>query len=142
MPGITGIISRQPTAECERAVKVMVATLRHESFHASGTFSAPELGVFTGWVAHENSFADKQVFFNEQKDIALIFSGECFVEPETRNRLKQSGHSFGAGGECLVHLYEELGEKFFETLNGLFSGLLVDRRRNKIFLFKIGRASC
>jgi asparagine synthase (glutamine-hydrolysing) len=135
MPGITGIISRQPTAECERAVKVMVATLRHESFHASGTFSAPELGVFTGWVAHENSFADKQVFFNENQDIALIFSGECFVEPETRNRLKQSGHSFGAGGECLVHLYEELGENFFETLNGLFSGLLVDRRRNKVFLF-------
>lgn len=135
MPGILGVISRQPAAECERAVQAMVATLRHESFHAAGTFSAPELGVFAGWVAHENSFADKQAFQNEQQDIALVFSGECFVELETKNRLRQAGHRFGAGGDCLVHLYEELGEKFFENLNGLFSGLLVDRRRKKVFLF-------
>jgi asparagine synthase (glutamine-hydrolysing) len=135
MPGIAGIISRRPAADCERAVKSMVAIMRHESFHTTGTFSAPELGVFAGWVAQENSFADKQVFQNETKDIALVFSGECFVEPLTKARLKQNGHSFGAGGDCLVHLYEARGEKIFAELNGLFSGLLVDRRRKKVFLF-------
>jgi len=113
----------------------MVAVMRHESFHTGGTFSAPEPGVFAGWVAHENSFADKQVFQNETQDITLIFAGECFAEAETKNRLRQSGHNFGAGGEWLVHLYEELGDQFFETLNGLFSGLLVDQRQRKVFLF-------
>jgi len=135
MPGITGIINRRPAAEGERAVNNMVAVMRHESFHTSGTFSAPELGVFAGWVAHENSFSDKQVFQNETQDIALLFAGEGFADAEIKNRLRQSGHSFGAGGEWLVHLYEELGDPFFETLNGLFSGLLIDRRRNKIILF-------
>jgi len=136
MPGITGIISRKPAAGCERAMKTMAATLRHESFHPTGTFSVPELGVFAGWVAHENSFADKQVFQNETRDIALLFSGECFVEAKTKDRLRQNGHSFSSsGGDCLVHLYEDLGEKFFETLNGLFSGLLIDRRQRKVFLF-------
>jgi asparagine synthase (glutamine-hydrolysing) len=136
MPGITGIISRKPAAECERAVKIMAATLKHESFHPTGTFSVPELGVFAGWVAHENSFADKQVFQNETRDIALLFSGECYVEAETKNRLRKNGHSFSSGGgDSLVHLYEDLGEKFFEALNGLFSGLLIDRRQRKIFLF-------
>src|SRR5271169_246732 len=130
MPGIAGIISRKPAAECERAVKVMAAAMRHESFHTTGFFSSPEAGVFTGWVAHENSFASRQVFFNEQKDIALVFSGECFVEPETKIRLKQNGHSFvETGGDYLVHHYENEGEKFFENLNGLFSGLLIDKRR-------------
>ena len=135
MPGIVGIISRKPAAETARLVKTMVAAMRHESFYVTGNFAVPELGVCAGWVAHENSFADKQVFQNEQKDIALVFAGECFVEAETKNRLKQNGHSFAAGGDCLVHLYEDEGEKFFENLNGLFSGLLIDRRRRKVFLF-------
>ncbi|MEY4916998.1 MAG: hypothetical protein RL616_911 [Verrucomicrobiota bacterium] len=135
MPGITGIISRRPSAENERVVKTMTATMRHEPFHTSGTFSAPELGVFAGWVAHENSFADKQVFQNETKDIALIFAGECFVDAATKAQLKQVGHTFANNAGMLVHLYEEHGEKFFNELNGLFSGLLIDQRRKKVFLF-------
>jgi asparagine synthase (glutamine-hydrolysing) len=136
MPGIAGIISRRPPAECERSVKTMTATMRHESFHATGGFSAPESGVYAGWVAHENSFAADQVFFNDPKDIALVFSGECFPEPETKIRLKRNGQGLAADrGGWLVPLYEEQGEKFFGGLNGLFSGLLIDQRRDKVFLF-------
>jgi len=136
MPGIVGIISRKPAAEQARLVKTMVATLRHESFYAVGDFIAPELGVCGGWIAHENSFADKQVFQNENQDITILFAGECFVAGEIKNQLRRRGHRFAdAGGDCLVHLYEEQGEKFFEDLNGLFAGLLVDRRQGKVFLF-------
>ncbi len=137
MPGIVGIISRKkPAAECERLAQIMTAQLRHENFHRAGIFSIPEMGIFAGWIAQDDSFAANQTYFNEQKDIALVFSGECFFESETKIRLKQNGHRFSENrGDCLVHLYEEQGEKFFENLNGIFSGLLVDRRRNKIFLF-------
>ena len=105
MPGIAGIISRKPAAECERAVKIMTATMRHENFHTVGTFADPASGAYAGWVAHEKSFADGQVFQNETKDITLIFSGECFVDAGTKNRLRQNGHHFAEGGDCLVHLY-------------------------------------
>ncbi len=136
MPGIAGIINRTPAAENAGLVKTMVATLRHESFHTTGELAVPELGVCAGWVTHENSFADKQAFWNETKDIALVFSGECFAGEETKRRLRQAGHDFaGAGGGWIVHDYEEHGEKFFERLNGLFSGLLIDRRQRKVFLF-------
>ena len=136
MSAIAGVINRKHTAGCERAVKDMVAVMRHESFYTTGTFYDPELEVFVGWVAHENSFADRQAFQNEHKDITLVFSGECFVDAKTKNQLKQNGHSFSeTGGDCLVHLYEEQSEKFFEKLNGLFSGLLIDQRRRKVFLF-------
>jgi len=136
MPGIAGIISPRPVVESARLVQAMVATMRHEDFHVTGTFAVPELGLAAGWVAHENSFAAGQVFQSEQKDVALFFSGECFVNAETRSRLKQNGHVFSeTGGDCLVHLYADEGESFFEKMNGLFSGLLVDRRRRKIYLF-------
>ena len=136
MPGIAGIISRLPAANCLRTVQTMTAAMQHESFHASGNFSVAELGVFAGWVAHENSFASSQVFENETKEVALIFCGEVFAEPATQAQLRRDGHQFSeTGGAWLVHLYEARGDKFFEELNGLFSGLLIDRRQNRVFLF-------
>jgi asparagine synthase (glutamine-hydrolysing) len=99
-------------------------------------YSVPEMGIYAGWVAHENSFAAGQPFFNERRDVVLLLSGECFVDPETRTGLRQKGHELEqAAGGWLVHLYEEEGNRFFEKLNGLFSGLLIDKRQGKAFLF-------
>jgi asparagine synthase (glutamine-hydrolysing) len=114
----------------------MVSSMAHESFYDSGMYSVPEMGIYAGWVAHENSFAAGQPFFNERRDVVLLFSGECFVDPETRMGLMQKGHELGhATGNWLVHFYEEEGDRFFEKLNGLFSGLLIDKRQGKTFLF-------
>jgi asparagine synthase (glutamine-hydrolysing) len=136
MPGIVGIVSQRPFEECQSLVKAMVASMEHEPFYTSGMYTVPEMGVYGGWVAHENSFAADQVFFNEQRNTALLFSGECFVDPETRTDLRQKGHELGqTAGSWLVHLYEEEGDQFFEKLNGLFSGLLIDKRQSKAFLF-------
>ena len=136
MPGIVGMISNRPAHECGSLVKSMVASMEHEPFYTSGIYAVPEMGVYGGWVAHENSFAAAQVFFNEQKDIALIFSGECFMDSEARTRLKNKGHRLAKNdGDWLVYLYEEEGDQFFGKLNGLFSGLLIDKRQGKAFLF-------
>src|SRR5438876_8660783 len=136
MPGIAGMISKRPADECGSLVKSMVASMEHEPFYTSGIYAVPDIGVYAGWVAHENSFAATQVFFNEREDIALIFSGECFVDPETRAELAQRGHDLDeATGSWLVHFYEEEGDQFFGKLNGLFSGLLIDKSQSKAFLF-------
>jgi asparagine synthase (glutamine-hydrolysing) len=136
MPGIVGIISQRPSEECQSLVKSMASSMEHESFYVSGMYSVPEMGIYAGWVAHENSFAAGQPFFNERRDVVLLFSGECFVDHETRTGLRQKGHELGqAAGSWLVHLYEEEGDQFFEKLNGVFSGLLIDKRRNRAFLF-------
>ena len=113
----------------------MVRSMQHEPFYTSGTYFVPELGVYTGWIAHENSFPADQVFLNEQRDIALLLSGECFVDREVQSTLKEKGHDLEQTHNSLVHLYEEEGEQFIEKVNGLFSGLLVDRRQKKAFLF-------
>ena len=96
----------------------------------------PDLGIYTGWVAHENSFAGGQVFFSERKDIALIFSGECFADRDTDSKSTNNRPNLGEKKtDCLVRLYEEEGDRFFTKLNGLFSGLLIDKKRNRAFLF-------
>jgi asparagine synthase (glutamine-hydrolysing) len=136
MPGIGGIISRRSIRECEDKLHSMLTMMQHEPFYRSGLFSVPELGVCAGWVAHENSFAANQVFFNEQRSIAILFSGECFSDPAISSDLRQKGHEVeNKNGAWLPHLYEEKGSQFWETLNGMFSGLLIDRRDGKVFLF-------
>jgi asparagine synthase (glutamine-hydrolysing) len=66
----------------------------------------------------------------------LLFSGECFADAEMRTGLRQKGHELGQAADSWpVHFYEEEGYRFFEKLNGLFSGLLIDRRQGKAFLF-------
>jgi asparagine synthase (glutamine-hydrolysing) len=136
MPGIVGIISERSPEECQSLVKSMASSMAFESFYDSGLYSVPEMGIYAGWVAHENSLAAGQPFFNEQRDVVLLFSGECFVDPGKRTDLRRKGHDLGqAAGSWLVHLYEEEGDQFFEKLNGLFSGLFVDKRQGKAFLF-------
>src|SRR5437773_6450413 len=106
MPGIVGIVSQKPSEECKGLVKSMISSMEHESFYDSGVYSIPEMGVYAGWVAHENSLAAGQPFFNEQRDIVLLFSGECFVSPETLTGLEQKGHELRpATGSWPVHLY-------------------------------------
>ena len=136
MPGIVGIVSQRPVAECQRLVKAMVASMEHELFYVSGTYDVPEMGIYGGWIAHEDSFTAGQPFFSEQRDIALILSGECFLDSQTGAELGRKWHDVEKNkAEWLVHLYEEEGEQFFEKLNGLFSGLLIDKKRQKALLF-------
>jgi len=136
MPGIVGIVSQRPLEECGKLVKSMLSSVEHELFYDSGLYCVPEMGIYAGWVAHENSQAAGQPFVNEGSDVVLLLSGECFVDRELRAGLRQKGHELGcAAGSWLVHLYEEEGDCFFEKLNGLFSGLLIDKRRKKAFVF-------
>jgi asparagine synthase (glutamine-hydrolysing) len=137
MPGIVGIISQKLLdVECEALVAQMVATMDQSSLYGSGTFSCQKQGVYAGWVAHKNSFSANQVFLNEQRDIVILFSGECFPDSDIKSELRRKGHYFGeTEGDWLPHLYEEKGNQFWQNLNGLFSGLLIDIKEGKAFLF-------
>ena len=136
MPGIAGLISREPPQACGRLVEEMIASMQHDKFHITGTYCAPDVGVWAGWSALDHSFADCQPILNEAGDVALLLAGECFSDPHDRAQLKRRGHRFtDSDATWLVHLYEEKGDSFFEQLNGLFSGLLIDRRIRKAYLF-------
>jgi asparagine synthase (glutamine-hydrolysing) len=91
----------------------------HESWHSSGTLLAPEFSVYGGWVAHPDSVAAaRQQNVLGKSDLALLLYAGDFVE-----------------GVDIPQLYDCQGESCFPNLNGLFSGLLIDRQRRKILLF-------
>ena len=136
MPGIVGVISRTLPDECKSLVQSMIGCMQYESFYVSGTHFIPAMGIYAGWVALDGSFAAQQVFSNDREDITLVFAGECFRGPETETLGGRNGNLHGEKeGTWLIHLYEEQGDQFLEKLNGLFSGLLIDQKRKRAFLF-------
>jgi asparagine synthase (glutamine-hydrolysing) len=112
----------------------MLATLDREEFNCSGIQSAPDMGIFAGWVAHKNSFAAAQPFRSRDGNVIVLFSGECFSESTSHGAVNASG-SGGSAGSWMANLYQEVGAQMFERLNGMFSGLLIDRREGKAILF-------
>jgi asparagine synthase (glutamine-hydrolysing) len=113
----------------------MVEPLRHENFYVTGTWTDKALGIYVGWSARKNSFADDMPIRNETGDVTLVFSGEEFPEPDTARRLRERGHRLELDGPSyLVHVYEE-DPSFPRGLNGRFHGLLTDRARGTAVLF-------
>src|SRR5437870_11441611 len=126
MPGIVGLVTKQPREWAEPQLLRMVETLRHRSSYQTGAWIDESLGIYVGWAARENSFSDGMPLRNERGDVVLVFSGEEFPEPGTARRLD--------GLSYLVRLYEE-SSAFPAGLNGRFHGVVTDQTRGTATLF-------
>src|SRR5271166_968925 len=136
MPGIAGIISNGLNPGDRAELDSMIRCLLHEDFHKFGTFISEEAGLAVGWVTHPGSFSDCMPVWNEEKNVCLIFTGEDYRDCSGLDRLRTEGHQFSPqNASYLVHQYEDLGCKLLERINGWFSGLIVDLRKEQAFLF-------
>jgi asparagine synthase (glutamine-hydrolysing) len=135
MPGIVGLITKMPRERAEPLLLRMVEALRHESFYVTGTWIDESVGVYVGWIARRNSFAEAMPLTEEGGKICLVFSGEDYSD---RGNPSRPGN-----GRCgveskkqsyLLRLYEN-DATFPASLNGRFHGLLVDQTRGTAALF-------
>jgi asparagine synthase (glutamine-hydrolysing) len=105
----------------------------HEKFYCVGFHHTPSMGIYAGWVALNDSFGARQPVVDEQNDVAVIFSGECFAPSDPASEL--GGNRQAHQAARLLELYNEEDDHFFGKLNGLFSGVLIDQRKKSAFLF-------
>lgn len=135
MPGIACIVTKIAPELAQEQLGRMVNALSGESFYTSGTWSDVRAGVYAGWTARQGSFSDGMPLLNERGDSCLIFAGEEYPEPETIQNLKQRGHCLQTDGPSyLVHLSED-DPAFPKNLNGIFHGLLTNRKTGTALLF-------
>ncbi len=76
-----------------------------------------------------------QPFFNEEKNICIIFNGEVYNYIEIREELKQKGYKFrtGTDTEVIMNSYIEWGEECLSRFNGMWGIALYDMRKDILF---------
>jgi len=64
----------------------------------------------------------------------IVFNGEIYNYIELREELKRKGHTFRTNSdtEVILKMYEEYGCDSINHLNGMFSFLIYDKKRNHI----------
>ena len=77
-----------------------------------------------------------QPIHNEDKTIWVVFNGEIYNYRELRTELEKCGHRFytRSDSECIVHAYEEYGERCFERFRGMFGIAIWDDRNRRLVL--------
>lgn len=78
----------------------------------------------------------EQPVYSEDKSIVAIMNGEIYNFWEIRKDLEKRGHKFvtQTDTEVIPHLYEEFGEDFVDSLNGMFAIALWDKNLKKLVI--------
>jgi asparagine synthase (glutamine-hydrolysing) len=108
----------------------------HRGPDDDGHYSAPGIGLAFRRLSIIDLAGGHQPLSNEDGTVWIAFNGEIYNFEELNRRYLSSGHKFRTRSdtETIVHLYEELGEKCFAELRGMFAIALWDARRQKLLL--------
>lgn len=140
MCGIYGYVSQKIAAD-PATLSRMGEVLRHRGPDDAGELilPGPRCSVALG---HKRlsildlSAGGRQPMANEDQSIWITFNGEIYNFRELRKTLEGKHHRFRSATdtEVVIHLYEELGPKCLDELNGMFAFALWDAGRQKLFL--------
>lgn len=133
MCGITGFVGRGSESDLSRMTK----TLRHRGPDDLGIYFADGVGLgHTRLSIIDLSGAGHQPMWNAAKTIGVVFNGEIYNFLELKKTLVQKGRRFTSNSdtEVIIALYEEVGERCFERLEGMFAIALYDKDKKKLIL--------
>ena len=122
-----------------RVLETMARTIRHRGPDHTASYLSP--GGHAGLGFRRLSIIDlrsaaNQPIGNEDGSVQLVFNGEIYNFQELRKGLVASGHQFksNSDSEVIVHLYEELGDRAIDQLDGMFALAVWDERRGRLVL--------
>lgn len=135
MCGIAGFLSRTPPDLQRTHLQGMCDRLAHRGPDGFGYFSDGVAGLGHRRLSIIDLATGAQPLANEDGTIQIIFNGEIYNYRELRKSLEPR-HDFKTTSdtEVLVHLYEDVGERLPEFLNGMFAFAIWNTRTRHLFL--------
>src|SRR4051794_10422728 len=135
MCGICGVVSANGSVDPERVAR-MSATLVHRGPDSAGELVDGPAGLAARRLSIIDLETGDQPLANEDGTIHVVQNGEIYNYRELRAELERAGHRFRTQGdtEVLVHLYEEVGDRFAARLRGMFAVAVWDTRRRRLVL--------
>jgi asparagine synthase (glutamine-hydrolysing) len=137
MCGIAGIYNFDSFKSVhESLLKRMTDSLVHRGPDDEGFYCSGPIGLGHRRLSIIDLAGGHQPLANEDETIWIAFNGEIYNFGELHDELIKKGHVFKTRSdtEVIVHLYEEVGEKCFEKLRGMFAIAIWDARNRKLLL--------
>jgi asparagine synthase (glutamine-hydrolysing) len=139
MCGICGELTFDGAPVRAETVVAMRDRLEHRGPDAKGLFVSDDRRVGLGFrrlAIIDVSPLGNQPMANEDGTVLVAFNGEIYNFQALRSRLVANGHQFRSHSdtEVLVHLYEDVGPKFVDEIDGMFAIALVDVRASRLVL--------
>ena len=139
MCGICGELSIGRRAVEPRALEAMTERIPHRGPDHGAVFTSEngEAGLgFRRLSIIDLRSAANQPIPNEDGSVQLVFNGEIYNYRDLRSGLVARGHQFrsNSDSEVIVHLYEELGDRAIDQLDGMFALAIWDARRRVMTL--------
>src|SRR2546422_10133471 len=137
MCGIVGILNfdAQEVVDEARLVR-MRDSLRHRGPDGQGCLIDGPVGLGHRRLAIVDVAGGQQPMSNEDGNVWITYNGEIYNHAALRPSLEMLGHRYRTRSdtETIVHLYEELGERCVERLQGMFAFAVWDRARRRLLL--------
>ncbi|MFH0892337.1 MAG: asparagine synthase (glutamine-hydrolyzing) [Candidatus Falkowbacteria bacterium] len=132
MCGIAGFFGQGDKNDLER----MTRTMNYRGPNDEGFFMGDNVGLGQRRLSIiDLSPGGHQPLANEDESLWIILNGEIYNYLELKKSLSDS-HRFRGNSdtEIILHLYEEVGLKVFEKLNGMFALAIYDSRESRVIL--------
>lgn len=139
MCGIAGIAGFHAiTQDCRTRLDRMLDSLRHRGPDDAGTYLTVDVALGHRRLSIVDLVTGRQPIANESGRVRAVVNGEIYNYRELREGLIDAGHQMRtlSDAEVIVHLYEEMGERFVERLNGMFAIALWDDRQRRLLLVR------
>lgn len=136
MCGITGIIDYNSSEDYTSTIDRMLGSIRHRGPDSFGIYTDRTANLASTRLSIIDLNTGDQPIHNEDKSVWVVLNGEIYNYPELRSELQAKGHTFytSSDTEVLVHLYEEHGHDFLNTLNGQYVFAIWDHNKKSLLL--------
>lgn len=136
MCGIAGFLTQDSRPADLAPLRRMTDRLAHRGPDGSGAFIDGPVALGHRRLSIIDVAGGHQPLGNEDGRVQVVFNGEIYNYVELRDDLEKRGHRFTTNSdtEVLVHLYEEVGERLPEYLNGMFAFAIWDGRQKELFI--------
>jgi asparagine synthase (glutamine-hydrolysing) len=137
MCGIAGAIDLNGRREFSaRRLLAMTGAIAHRGPDDEQIHIEPGVALGARRLSIVDLAGGRQPISNEDGSIWVTQNGEIFEYPELQTELLARGHRLATrcDTELWAHLYEDLGEAFFEKARGQYAVALWDRTNQKIVL--------
>jgi asparagine synthase (glutamine-hydrolysing) len=137
MCGIAGIVNleNRPAPEIDLLCQ-MLEMIRHRGPDGTGVYRDEFTALGNVRLSIIDVAGGDQPIGNEDGTLWIVYNGEVFNYVELRPELLARGHRFTTQSdtEVILHLFEELGPRCLERLNGQFAFAIWDTVNRRLFM--------